>query len=87
MAFTGFEPGAIQFLVDLAENNAREWFQPRKGEFERLIKRPMEELCVALEHEFRARDIPLHETREALERVHNGESQGKVLIRVLPARE
>ena len=60
MAFTGFEPGAIQFLVDLAENNSREWFQPRKAEFERLIKRPMEELCVALEDEFRARDIPLH---------------------------
>ena len=60
MAFTGFEPEAIQFLVDLAENNSREWFQPRKAEFERLIKRPMEELCVALEEEFRARDIPLH---------------------------
>ena len=60
MAFTGFEPGAIQFLVDLAENNSRDWFQPRKAEFERLIKQPMEELCVALEDEFRARDIPLH---------------------------
>ena len=58
--FTGFEPGAIQFLVDLAENNSRDWFQPRKADFERLIKRPMEELCVALEEQFRARDIPLH---------------------------
>jgi NADPH:quinone reductase-like Zn-dependent oxidoreductase len=26
---------------------------------------------------------PLHETREALERVHNGQSQGKVLIKVI----
>jgi uncharacterized protein (TIGR02453 family) len=58
--FTGFEPDAIQFLVDLAENNSRDWFQPRKADFERLLKRPMEELCVALEAEFRARDIPLH---------------------------
>ncbi len=58
--FQGFEPDAIQFLVDLAENNSREWFQPRKAEFERLIKHPMEELCVALEEAFRARDIPLH---------------------------
>ena len=31
------------------------------------------------------RVYPLDQTREALERVHNGESQGKVLIRVLPA--
>src|SRR5215218_10289279 len=58
--FTGFHPDAIQFLVDLAENNSRDWFQPRKADFERLIKRPMEELCVALEEQFRARDIPLH---------------------------
>jgi uncharacterized protein (TIGR02453 family) len=60
MAFTGFQPEAIQFLVDLADNNSRDWFQPRKTEFERLIKRPMEELCVALEAQFRSRGIPLH---------------------------
>ena len=58
--FTGFKPDAIQFLVDLAENNSREWFQPRKGEYERLLKEPLEALCIALEVEFRARDIPLH---------------------------
>ena len=59
-AFTGFQPEAIQFLADLAANNDRAWFQPRKAEFERLLKEPMEQLCVALEDEFRARDIPLH---------------------------
>jgi uncharacterized protein (TIGR02453 family) len=58
--FTGFQPEAIQFLADLAANNDRAWFQPRKAEFERLLKEPMEQLCVALEGEFRARDIPLH---------------------------
>ena len=58
--FAGFRADAIQFLVDLAENNSRDWFQPRKGDYERLIKRPMEELCVALEEQFRTRDIPLH---------------------------
>jgi uncharacterized protein (TIGR02453 family) len=57
--FTGFQPEAIQFLVDLAENNTRDWFQPRKGEYERLLKQPLETLCVALDAEFRARDIPL----------------------------
>ena len=58
--FDGFRPEAIQFLVDLAENNSRDWFQPRKAEFERLLKTPMERLCVALEDQFRSRGIPLH---------------------------
>ena len=58
--FGGFRPEAIQFLADLAANNERDWFQPRKAEFERLLKTPLEELCVALEEQFRARDIPLH---------------------------
>jgi len=58
--FEAFRPEAIAFLAELAENNARDWFQPRKGEYERLLKRPMEELCVALEGEFRAHSIPLH---------------------------
>ena len=35
---------ALQFLRDLEENNEREWFQPRKGEYERLLKEPMLEV-------------------------------------------
>jgi uncharacterized protein (TIGR02453 family) len=58
-AFTGFRPEAIQFLVDLAANNERTWFQPRKGEYERLLKAPLEALCLALDGEFRARGLPL----------------------------
>ena len=57
--FTGFTPDAIQFLVDLAENNDRAWFTPRKDDFERLLKRPLEALCVALDERFHARGIPL----------------------------
>lgn len=57
--FTGFRPEAIQFLADLAENNDRAWFTPRKAEYERLLKRPLEALCVALGDRFRERDIPL----------------------------
>jgi uncharacterized protein (TIGR02453 family) len=59
VTFTGFSSEAVQFLVDLAENNSREWFQPRKAEYERLLKEPMEQLCVALDAEFRSRDVPL----------------------------
>jgi uncharacterized protein (TIGR02453 family) len=56
----GFTRDAIQFLVDLAANNDRAWFNARKPEFERLLKAPMQQLCIALEQHFRARDIPLH---------------------------
>lgn len=57
--FTGFDPTALQFLADLAANNDRAWFKPRKTEFERLLKRPMEALCVALAAEFDALHLPL----------------------------
>ena len=57
--FTGFRPEAIQFLVDLAANNERAWFQPRKAEYERLLKEPLEALIAALAERFEARGIPL----------------------------
>jgi len=57
--FTGFRPEAIQFLADLAVNNERTWFQARKADYERLLKRPLEELCVTLDERFVARGIPL----------------------------
>lgn len=57
--FTGFEPDAIQFLADLAEHNDRAWFTPRKTDYERLLKRPLEALCVALSDRFADRGIPL----------------------------
>lgn len=57
--FTGFRPEAIQFLADLAVNNNRDWFQPRKAEFERLLKVPLESLVEALGERFSARGLPL----------------------------
>jgi uncharacterized protein (TIGR02453 family) len=57
--FEGFRPEAITFLADLAQNNDRAWFTPRKAEYEALLKRPMEALCVALEERFAARGVPL----------------------------
>lgn len=58
--FTGFTPEAIQFLADLAGNNDRAWFQPRKADYERLLKEPLEALIAALAERFEARGIPLH---------------------------
>ena len=58
-AFTGFSPAALQFLADLAANTDRTWFNPRKADYERLIKEPLEALCVALAERFEQRGIPL----------------------------
>ena len=57
--FTGFSRDAVQFLVELALHNERSWFQPRKAEYERLLKTPMEGLCLALAERFEAAGIPL----------------------------
>jgi len=58
-SFGGFTPAAIQFLADLAQNNERAWFQPRKAEYERLLREPLEQLCLALADELAARGLPL----------------------------
>lgn len=58
-SFGGFTPAAIQFLADLAEHNERAWFQPRKAEYERLLRDPLEQLCLALAGELAARGLPL----------------------------
>ena len=57
--FTGFEPDALQFLIELSANNDRSWFQQRKAEYERLLKEPFEALCLTLGEVFAARGIPL----------------------------
>lgn len=57
--FDGFRREAIDFLADLAANNDRAWFQPRKAEYERLVKQPLEALCVSLAERFRRRGVPL----------------------------
>jgi uncharacterized protein (TIGR02453 family) len=56
--FPGFSRDAIQFLVELALQNERSWFQPRKREYERLLKEPLESLCLAIGERFQARGMP-----------------------------
>ncbi len=41
---THFTPEALKFLRGLANNNRREWFEPRKPIFERELKQPMLEI-------------------------------------------
>jgi uncharacterized protein (TIGR02453 family) len=57
--FGGFSPAAIQFLADLAQNNDRAWFQPRKAEYERLLKEPMAAMIAVLAERLAQRGVPL----------------------------
>jgi uncharacterized protein (TIGR02453 family) len=57
--FTGFRPEAVQFLADLAANNDRAWFQPRKADYERLLKEPLEALVAALAERFASQGLAL----------------------------
>lgn len=47
-AFKGFPPEGLEFLAQLAENNNRDWFQPRKAEYETLVRDPMLALVAAV---------------------------------------
>jgi len=58
-SFAGFDPSAITFMAELAENNDRAWFEPRKADFVRLMREPFEALVGALAERFEARGIPL----------------------------
>jgi uncharacterized protein (TIGR02453 family) len=58
-SFNGFSPDAMQFLVDLAFNNERPWFQAHKADYERLLKEPLEALCIDLAAEFAKKGVPL----------------------------
>jgi uncharacterized protein (TIGR02453 family) len=58
-SFRGFTPEAIQFLVDLRANNDRAWFQPRKAEFEKLLKEPLEAMIAALGERLEASGVPM----------------------------
>jgi uncharacterized protein (TIGR02453 family) len=49
--FPGFTPEALKFLKALKKNNKREWFQPRKEEYERLWRTPMIQMVAALQTE------------------------------------
>jgi uncharacterized protein (TIGR02453 family) len=60
-SFRGFSPEAISFLRALKRNNRREWFQPRKEKYEKLIKAPMLEFVGSLKEEL-ARIAPAYVT-------------------------
>jgi len=62
--FSGFPKEGLAFLRELKENNSREWFTPRKGEFEAHVKAPMLTLVEAVNGEL-ASFAPDHLTEPA----------------------
>ncbi len=57
--FAGFRQEALDFLIALGLNNDRAWFQPRKDEYEALLKAPLEAFCVALGAALTKRGVPM----------------------------
>ena len=47
-----FDTAAIKFLRDLKKNNDREWFQPRKEQYEKLVREPMLRAVEAVNRKF-----------------------------------
>jgi uncharacterized protein (TIGR02453 family) len=47
-------PDALKFLRALKRNNRREWFQPRKNDYERLVRAPMVAIVERLAGDMRA---------------------------------
>jgi len=46
--FAGFPAEGIQFLVDLAENNGRDWFQAHKKTYQECLLRPAQSFVQAM---------------------------------------
>ena len=51
--FPGFSPKALTFFRQLARNNTREWFQPRKDTYDELVRVPMLALCALVADDLR----------------------------------
>ena len=51
--FPGFPKQALTFFRQLAKNNTREWFQPRKAQYEQHVRAPMLELVALVAEDLR----------------------------------
>lgn len=46
--FSGFSTETLQFFGDIEQNNNKEWFGPRKEEYNRTVQQPAQEFVLAL---------------------------------------
>lgn len=70
-AFAGFPKEALTFFRDLAKNNNKEWFEPRKQLFEEKVKAPMLAVVEAINQEL-AKVAPDHvaDPKKAIYRIY-----------------
>lgn len=69
--FGGFPKDAPDFLKALAANNAREWFQAHRDDYETLVRGPLYRLVTALSSTMRAIDAGFEtDPRRAVSRIH-----------------
>jgi uncharacterized protein (TIGR02453 family) len=57
--FSGFSPAALEFLRDLAKNNDRKWFAPRKQIYESELLEPLQALVADATDALRKAKIPI----------------------------
>ena len=65
-----FSPRAIAFLRSLKRNNRRDWFQPRKEQYETLLRQPMLDVIEKLAIDFRAFAPELRADAKSLFRIY-----------------
>ena len=69
--FAGFGRDAFAFLTELAANQDRAWFEPRKAIYETAVRGPMIDLMADLSAALTARRIPLRgDPARAVFRIH-----------------
>ncbi len=57
--FSGFSPAGLKFLRDLAKNNDRAWFVPRKHSYEAELLQPLQALVADVSDALRKSKIPI----------------------------
>jgi uncharacterized protein (TIGR02453 family) len=70
--FVGFPKEGLSFLRQLAKHNEREWFNPRKAEYESTCREPMERLAGELNSWFRANAVEyaVEDPRKSVQRIY-----------------
>lgn len=52
MAFTGFDPDALQFYAELRLHNTKEWWAANRARYDAHVQAPFQQLAESLEDEF-----------------------------------